>query len=101
MFDKWRAKRELVKAFKIYRKEYVKAYQHYRHVFNMEFDKGNYSAIDEAYHNMQSLDDILKALAYILYSYFDMGGMEDGCWIETYYDLYKNEGKLYFEKITM
>jgi uncharacterized protein (DUF927 family) len=99
MFDKWKAKRELVKAFKFYHKEYRKAYKHYRHTFDTEFPNKNYNIIDEAYNNMQSLDNILKALAYILYSNFNMCVMEDKCWISTYYDLYKDEGKKYLEKI--
>lgn len=98
MFDKWRAKRELVKAFKFYRKEYVKAHKHYFHTFDIEFPNKNYDVIDEAYNNMQSLEDIVKALAYVLYSNFHMFGWEDCCWIATYYDLYKDEGKEYLEQ---
>jgi hypothetical protein len=100
MFNKWKAKRELVKAFEIYRKEYTNAYKYYNYVFYIGLNNENYDIIDEAYNYMKSLDDILKALAYVLYSNFHMFGIEDKCWIETYYDLYKDEGKLYFEKIT-
>lgn len=99
MFDKWKAKKELIKAFTFYRKEYNKAYEHYRYTFDTEYLNKNYDAIDEAYNDMKSLEDIVKALAYLLYSNFHMSGMEDGCWIKTYYDLYKNEGKKYVEKI--
>ena len=99
MFEKWKAKRELVKAFKIYRKEHAKAYKYYCHVFDIELDNKNYDIIDKAYNDMESLDNILKALAYVLYSNFSMFGVEDKCWIETYYVLYKYEGKQYFEKL--
>lgn len=97
--DKKKAKRELVKAFKFYRKEYNKARKHYRDTFDNEFLNGNYDIIDEAFNNMESLDDILKALAYVLYSNFHMHDGEDGFWVHTYYKLYKNEGKKYIEKI--
>lgn len=97
--DKRKAKRELIKAFKFYRKEYKKARKHYNHTFDTEYLNGNYDVIDEAYNDMKSLDDILKALAYVLYSNFNMFGWEDGFLISTYYDLHKDEGKKYFEKI--
>ncbi len=99
MFEKWKAKRELVKAFKFYRKKYEKANKHYHHTFNTEFQNENYHIIDEAYNDMKSLEDILKALAYVLYSNFNMFVAEDRCWISTYYDLYKHDGKQYVEKI--
>lgn len=100
MFDKWKAKRELVKAFKFYRKKYEKANKHYHHTFDIEFPKKNYHIIDKTYNDMKSLEDIVKALAYVLYSNFYMFGGEDGCWVHTYYDLYKNDSKEYIEKIT-
>lgn len=99
MFEKWKAKRELIKVFKIYHKEYINAYKYYNYVFDIEFHNKNYDRIDEAYNHMKSLDDILKALAYVLYSNFHMFGVEDKCWIKTYYDLYKDEGRSYFEKL--
>lgn len=98
MFDKWKAKRELVKAFKFYHKEYVKANKHYSHTFDIEYPNRNFNVIDEAYNDMQSLEDIVKALAYVLYSNFHMFDWEDDFWIKTYYDLYKDEGKEYLEQ---
>lgn len=98
-FEKWRAKRELVEAFKCYRKEYNRARENYFKIHDREYPKKNYDAINEAHDYMEKLEKILYALAYLLCTNFNMNGFEDGCWVHTYYTLYKDEAKEYLEQL--